>query len=98
MHQIERALFTLRREGHFHVSLSKSFPQVAIGGAHAAPPARQHFLAARQRAREEIKIFAYYGIVQVRRRSVQQLPAKIGFPVLHRMLLDELLELAEKFR
>src|SRR5580704_11828897 len=56
MYDLDRASFTLRREGAIDIGLAQSFAEVTVCGANAAAPARLQFLCSRQRASEEVEV------------------------------------------
>src|SRR5713101_7919533 len=64
-----------------HIDLSKSLAKHAVGGLHAALPARLDFLRAGQRLAAKIKIFGDKLFGESGRRCIDQMPAQVGFPV-----------------
>ena len=81
MHHLESPGLGLRRKILLHVELPEGLAEHAVGRLHAALPARQDFLRARQRLAAEIKVLGDEFFSEPGCRRIHQMPTQVSFPV-----------------
>src|SRR5713101_3580550 len=73
-----------------NIKFAERFAQHVIGRSHDSLPTRLEFLCAGQRLGEEVEVFVHEIARKFWRHAVNEMPAQISFPIIHRDAAENL--------